>query len=190
MILRRLAIGLAICFCGTIALGIRMAEGSVLRYVDELPCGSVVAKLRTACVEGTSGWRECTSQSLRFADRRQTTRDVPLAIRVMPSTRIPGVMALDGQVAMWACVVSGSGAHYVYLFYSCRPLANDCTSFNPSQEWDQFVNMAGQIASGGRGGNRPAVLRRLGLEKQYRALPPLTDVGHQGGGMENPGNLR
>ena len=168
--MQRAAISLLTWMACIIAAGAGFAEEPLVRHVDELRCGRVTARLRTSCVEplSTGGW-ECVSQSLRLIRRDGVSKDVPLDIRRVPSSIAPERNALDGHVEAWTCVRARSGQDYVFLLYVCQRLG-ECGTLSPSEEWDQVIDQAGHVVTGGRHGDDPRVLERFSLGKVLDGL--------------------
>jgi hypothetical protein len=153
------------------------AAEQLTHHRDELQCGVVTARLRTTCVEQLRSGFECVSQSLQLANRAGVTKNVPLDIRLVPSSAAPGRTALDGYVAEWTCVQSQSGQYYLDLLYACEDSRSDCGSISPSREWEQLVDEQGRVVAGGRTGSKPGSLERLGLGKLLRGTTHVTGVG-------------
>ena len=83
---------------------------------------------------------------------------------------------LDGDVGAWTCVRSRWGQDYLLLLYACqRP--GECGTLSPSGEWDQVIDQAGHVITGGRNGGDLRVEERLGLEKVLEVINAPTGVG-------------
>jgi hypothetical protein len=157
--------------------GLAYAEGQYVHHLDQLRCGGISVRLPTTCLEQTSSGWECVSQSLQLIDRNGTSKDIPLDIRRVPSSIVPGLEAVDGYVAEWACVRSRWGQHYVDIFYTCRVFGDDCGTLSPSEEWDQVIDMSGHVVAGSRNGIKAGLLQRLGLDSLLHGGIDVIGVG-------------
>jgi hypothetical protein len=140
-------------------------------YQDELSCGEARYRMVTTWLANPlTGDLEYVGQSLALTnDLRRISTQLPLGVRPVPHMLVRGHRVLDDRVTAWACIVSESGQHYLFLLYSCRPASRNCPA-DSAAEWNQILDTIGHLITGARNGMSEAVLRRLGIEKALRTL--------------------